>query len=86
MRDVAAKAVTRICKLALVLHVAANPGVLRQPDSQIEAATWAAAHCIGLWFLDEAVRVQRAAVEDPLLETARRTLAWLCRRDEATVR
>jgi hypothetical protein len=85
MRDIAAKAVTQICKLALVLHVAAHPGVLRQPDSEIEAATWTAAHCIGLWFLDEAVRVQRAAVEDPMLETARRTLAWLGRRDEATV-
>ena len=85
MRDITAKAVTQICKLALVLHVAANPGVLRQPDSEIEAATWTAAHCIGLWFLDEAVRVQRAAVEDPMLETARRTLAWLGRREETTV-
>jgi len=83
MRHVAAKAVTQICKL--VLHVAANPDALRQPDSQIDAAIWTAAHCIGLWFLDEAVRVQRAAVEDPLLETARRTLAWLGRRDEATI-
>jgi hypothetical protein len=85
MRDIAAKAVTQICKLALVLHVAANPGVLRQPDSEIGAATWTAAHCIGLWFLDESVRVQHAAVEDPMLETARRTLAWLRRRKEATV-
>ncbi len=85
MRDVAAKAVTQICKLALVLHVAANPGVLRQPHSVIDVAIWIAAHCIGLWFLDEAVRVQRAALEDPLLETARRTLAWLCRRHDATV-
>jgi hypothetical protein len=85
LRDVAAKAVTQICKLALVLHVAADPGVLRESDSQIDATTWTAAHCIGLWFLNEAVRVQRAAVEDPLLETARRTLVWLGRRDEATV-
>jgi hypothetical protein len=85
MRDIAAKAVTQICKLALVLHVATNPDVLRQPHSEIDAAIWTAAHCIGLWFLDEAVRVQRAAVEDPLLETARRTLAWLGRRDEATI-
>jgi hypothetical protein len=85
VRDIAAKAVSQIAKLALVLHVAATPGVLPEPVSEIEGSTWAAAHCIGLWFLDEAVRVQRAAVEDPLLETARRTLAWLGRRDEATV-
>jgi hypothetical protein len=79
---------TAIGKRALVLHVAAEPGVLRQPVSEIDADTWAApaaAHGIGLWFLDEAVRVQRTAVEDLLLETARRTLAWLGRRDEATV-
>jgi hypothetical protein len=85
VRDIAAKAISQIAKLAPVLHIAANPGVLRQPDSEIDIGTWVAAHCIGLWFLDEAVRVQRAAAEDPLLETTRRTLAWLGRQDEATV-
>jgi hypothetical protein len=85
MRDIAAKAVSQICKLALVLHVAAEPGLLRRPDSELDAGTWAAAHCMGLWFLDQAVRLQRTAVEDPLLETTRRTLAWLRRRDKATV-
>ncbi|MCF7990117.1 MAG: DUF3987 domain-containing protein, partial [Thiohalocapsa sp.] len=85
VRDIAAKAVSQICKLAMVLHVAADPAVLRDPASEIGAGTWTAAHCIGLWFLDEAVRVQRAAVEDPLLETARRTLQWLARRDEPMI-
>ena len=85
VRDIAAKAVSQICKLALVLHVAAARGVLRQSNSEIDTGTWAPAHCIGLWFLEEAVRVQRAALEDPLLETARRTLAWLGRRTEATI-
>ena len=85
VRDIAAKAVSQICKLALVLHIAADPSVLRQPVSEIDAGIWAAAHCIGLWFLEEAVRVQRAAVEDPTLETARRTLDWLRRRDEQTI-
>jgi len=56
--------------------------VLHRPDSKIDAGVWAAAHCIGLWFLEEAVRVQRAAAEAPLLEMARRTLAWLRRREE----
>ncbi|KAA6184242.1 DUF3987 domain-containing protein [Thiohalocapsa marina] len=79
VRDIAAKAVTQICKLALVLHVAASPQVLEAPDSAIDATTWAAAHCAGVWFLEEAVRVQRIALEDPILELARRTLAWLQR-------
>jgi hypothetical protein len=42
---------TAIGKRALVLHVAAEPGVLRQPVSEIDADTWAApaaAHGIGL--------------------------------------
>ena len=85
MRDIAAKAVSQIGKLALVLHVAAEPGVLRRPASEVDAGIWAAAHVIGLWFLDEAVRVQRAAAEDPLLEAARRTLAWLGRIDAPTI-
>ena len=85
VRDIAAKAVSQICKLALVLHIAADPGVLRQPDSEIDIGTWAAAHCVGLWFLDEAVRVQRAAAEDPLLETARRTLVWLGRQGQVAI-
>ena len=85
VRDIAAKTVSQICKLALVLHISAEPGVLRRPDSEIDAGVWAAAHCVGLWFLEEAVRVQRAAAEDPLVEMARRTLAWLRRRKEATV-
>jgi hypothetical protein len=85
VRDIAAKAVSQICKLALVLHIADDPSVLRQPVSEIDVGIWAAAHCIGLWFLEEAVRVQRAAVEDPTLETARRTLDWLRRRDEQTI-
>ena len=42
VRDIAAKAVSQICKLALVLHIAADPGVLRQPDSEIDIGTWAA--------------------------------------------
>lgn len=85
VRDIAAKAVSQMCKLALVLHLAAQPEVLREPVSEIDGDIWAAAHCIGLWFLEEAVRVQRAAVEDPLIEAARRTLAWLGRQQETVI-
>jgi len=85
VRDIAAKTVSQICKLALVLHVAACPAVLQAPVSEIDAASWAAAHCVGLWFLEEAVRVQRAAIEDPMLEAARRTMAWLRRDPRALI-
>ena len=33
VRDIAAKAVSQTCKLALVLHLASNPSVLRDQDS-----------------------------------------------------
>ena len=79
VRDIASKAVSQVCKLALVLHVAADPAVLQESNSEIGSAVWAAAHCAGLWFLEEAVRVQRSASEDPTLEAARRTLSWLRR-------
>jgi hypothetical protein len=79
VRDIASKAVSQVCKLALVLHVAAHPAALQEPGSEIGSAVWAAAHCAGLWFLEEAVRVQRSASEDPILEAARRTLSWLRR-------
>ncbi|MEA3273906.1 MAG: DUF3987 domain-containing protein [Pseudomonadota bacterium] len=76
-RDIASKAVSQTVKLALDLHLAENPDVIAQPSSEISAETWAAAEDLGSWFLEEAVRVQRMADEDPTLETARRALRWL---------
>ncbi|WPL11954.1 MULTISPECIES: DUF3987 domain-containing protein [Thiorhodovibrio] len=73
VRDIAARAVSQICKVALVLHLFTHPEVLRDPVSDIDGPTWAAARDIGLWFLDEAVRIQRAAVENPLIESPMRT-------------
>jgi hypothetical protein len=79
VRDIAAKAVSQTAKLALVLHIAENPTVLDQPESEISGDTWAAAQGLGEWFLNEAVRVQRMAGEDVWLEHARRVLKWIQR-------
>lgn len=77
VRDIAAKSVSATCKLALVLHLFDEPERLRSADSLIDLATWNAAACIGLYHLNEAVRVQRRADDGGALELARRILAWL---------
>jgi hypothetical protein len=76
-RDIAAKAVTQTVKLAQYLHLAAVPELIAESSSEISGTTWADAEELGQWFLDEAVRVQRMADEDPILEAARRILGWL---------
>lgn len=79
VKDIASKAVSQTAKLALVLHIAENPAVLDQLESEISGDTWTAAQALGEWFLNEAVRVQRMADEDIWLEHARRVLRWIQR-------
>ncbi|MFC1772647.1 DUF3987 domain-containing protein [Pseudomonadota bacterium] len=77
VRDIASKAVSQTCKLALVLHIAENHSVLNEPVSTISAKTWAVAQTLGAYHLTEAVRVQRLADEDASLESARRVVWWI---------
>jgi hypothetical protein len=77
VRDIASKAVSQTCKLALVLHIAEDHAVLNQPVSTISPNTWATAQALGTYHLQEAVRVQRLADEDATLEAARRVLRWI---------
>lgn len=77
VRDIASKAVSQTCKLALVLHLADDPELLNQQKSTISLETWAIAQALGTYHLQEAVRVQRAAFEDKAIEAARRTLKWI---------
>jgi hypothetical protein len=85
VRDIAAKAVSQTAKLSLVLHIAANPNVLDQPESEISGETWNAAQALGQWFLNEAVRVQRMADEDVFWESARMVLRWIRREQMVSV-
>ena len=79
VRDIASKAVSQTCKLALVLHIAEQHNRLSLPESTISLETWAVAQALGTWHLAEAVRVQRLADEDTSLEAARRVLRWIAR-------
>jgi len=85
VRDIASKAITQIVKLALVFHLASDPGYLAAPQSELSLETWNAAQVIGIYHLTEAVRVQRLADEDQALLTARRILDWLCRERRQSV-
>lgn len=77
VRDIASKAVSQTAKLALVLHLADNPELLKEQESIIEPYTWARAQALGTYHLQEAIRVQRMADEDTTLEAARRVLKWI---------
>jgi hypothetical protein len=57
VKDIASKAVSQTCKLALVLHIAENPEVLDEKHSEISAETWVGAR------QDWAVRCQVRRVE-----------------------
>jgi len=84
-KDIASKAVSQTCKMALCLHLASDCEAISQPNSQISQEIWQNAQSIGLWFLNEAIRVQRMADEDPVLESARRVLDWLARTKRKSV-
>jgi Protein of unknown function (DUF3987) len=88
VRDIASKAVSQFCKLALVLKLANEPNLLESGKSIIDEATWLAAQGIGMFHLQEAVRVQRMADESQVTDVARRVLAWIRRKDfkEVTAR
>jgi len=77
VRDIACKAVTQTAKLALVIHLAENPDYLHAPDSTISVDTWARAQALGTYHLQQAVSVQRMAVEDKTIIMARRILKWI---------
>lgn len=79
VRDIASKAVSQTCKLALVLHIANDSRVLDSEQSVISPDIWAVAQALGTFHLTEATRVQRVADEDPLLEQARKVVEWIKR-------
>ncbi len=66
-------------KLALVLHVAADPAVLNAAESEVSWETWTRAERLGRFFLAQAVASQRHADEDATLAPARKLLAWMRR-------
>ena len=77
VRDIASKAVSQITKLALVFHIAKRPDVLFDMQSEISLETWNAAEAVGTFHLHEAVRVQRIADGDVIMDMARRALQWI---------
>jgi hypothetical protein len=83
VRDIASKATSQTVKLALLIHVATNPGVLSLEQSEINLETMNRATALGLYFLRQAVASQRSADEDNTLAPARRVLDWMIRERKA---
>jgi len=77
VRDIASKATSQTCKLALILHLANNPDLLNEATSKIDIATWQKAERLGSFFMKEAIRSQRGADDGEHLRHAKRVLDWL---------
>lgn len=77
VRDIASKATSQTVKLALVIHLAMNPGHLRNQSSELSLESMRRAAALGLYFLQQAVASQRSADEDNALAPARRVLEWM---------
>jgi hypothetical protein len=77
MRDIASKAVSQTCKMALLLHLADKPKLLNQSESTINQETWLKAEALGKYHLNEAVRIQRLSAEDTAMNMAKRILKWI---------
>jgi uncharacterized protein DUF3987 len=77
VRDIASKATSQTCKLALILHLANNPELLCEATSEIGITTWRSAERLGAFFMSEAVRSQRGADDGEHLRDAKRVLDWL---------
>jgi len=77
MRDIASKAVSQTCKMALLLHLADKPKLLNQSESTINQETWLEAEALGKYHLNEAVRIQRLSAEDTAMNMAKRILKWI---------
>ncbi|MDX1498073.1 MAG: DUF3987 domain-containing protein, partial [Salinisphaeraceae bacterium] len=80
VRDIASKAASQVCKLALLLHITSSPKLMEQPTSEISQETWTRAEKLGGFFIDEAIRLQRVAEEGEHLLNARRILDWIRRK------
>lgn len=77
VRDIASKATSQTCKLALILHLANSPDLLSEATSNIGIATWQKAERLGSFFMKEAIRSQRGADDGEHLRHAKRVLDWL---------
>jgi hypothetical protein len=80
VRDIASKTVSQTVKMAHILHIADNPVVLNQAESIINIDTWVKAKALGKFHLNEAVRIQRAAIEDMSIVYAKKLIDWIKKR------
>ena len=77
VKDIASKAVSQTCKLALILHVARNPGILSMSESVIDIQEWRKAEKLGHYFLEQAILSRRIVDEDTLYKRSMKILQWL---------
>lgn len=85
-RDIASKMTTTICKIALILHILKVPSLLKKEESEIDGSIFQRAVELGLFHLDEAVRIQRQADGEQTFFEAQPLLQWLAEKNYKSFR
>ena len=85
VRDFASKLVSNIAKIAIVIHVAEKPEIIKQSESVISPKTWAVAQSLGSFYFQEAIKNQRQADENRLISEAKRVIGWIIRQGEQCI-
>lgn len=76
-RDVAAKMVSQVVKIAMLLHLIDNPALLNMDSSEISLSTWKSAQQIGGYFLDTALRFRNIVEQTSDNVDVKRITEWL---------
>jgi len=85
VRDIASKNVSQTVKMAQILHIADNPELLNKTESIVEINTWIRAQQLGAYHLNEAVQIQRSAIEDTSIAYARKILGWIIKHQHTEI-
>ena len=85
VRDIASKNVSQTVKMAQILHIADNPELLNKTESIVEINTWIRAQQLGVYHLNEAVQIQRSAIEDTSIAYARKILGWIIKHQHTEI-
>ena len=76
-QDIACKAVSQTCKLALILHLTKYPDLIDEEGSVVDIDTWDSAEKIGEWFLNSAVSMKNHSENNKPIYNAYNTLKWI---------
>lgn len=80
-RELASKATSATCKIAMVIHLVQNPHFLAGLESELSLETWEKAQRLGAYHLTEAVNIQRNSGDDADFQRLITVGKWLIKKE-----